>query len=88
MFASTVHTLFAVPIGLAVLAMCLTPAQAATYSLADDFSYAENSADSTWSFRLDDGARSCSGISTVTPDTPQCQRNLGVEFSNPARDVE
>ncbi|MHB0961461.1 MAG: GH32 C-terminal domain-containing protein [Pirellulaceae bacterium] len=33
-----------------------TDAPAATYSLADDFSYAENRAHSTWSYRLDDSA--------------------------------
>ena len=33
-----------------------TTAQAATYSLADDFSYTDNGANSIWSYRLDDFA--------------------------------
>ncbi|MCX6925506.1 MAG: hypothetical protein NT154_20200, partial [Verrucomicrobia bacterium] len=34
----------------------LTTAQAASYSLSRDFSYSENNAQSTWSYRLDDFA--------------------------------
>ena len=52
----TLQTLFAGLIGLTVWTLFLTSAQAATFSLAGDFSYTENNANSTWSFRLDDGA--------------------------------
>ena len=38
------------------LAALLTPARAATYSLARDFSYKDNRTNSTWSYRLDDVA--------------------------------
>ena len=38
------------------LAALLATAQAATYSLADDFSYTVNRANSTWSYRMDDSA--------------------------------
>ncbi|MHB8970909.1 MAG: GH32 C-terminal domain-containing protein [Pirellulaceae bacterium] len=83
MFASTVHMLFAGPLGLAVLAMCLPPAQAALYSLADDFAYAENTADNTWSFRLDDGAQHPPAF----PLLPLASRNAneiwGSEFPTP-----
>ena len=65
MKVSTIRSFLAGPIGLAVLVVLLSPAQAATYSLADDFSYAENRADSTWSFRLDDGAHASSGFSSA-----------------------
>jgi hypothetical protein len=40
----------------ASLVGCLTAAQGATYSLAGDFTYADNSAGSLWSFRMDDYA--------------------------------
>ena len=54
---ATTHTLVAGSVSLTVLAALLNPAQAATYSLARDFSYAENRADATWSYRLDDRAK-------------------------------
>ena len=38
------------------LATLLTTAQAATYSLADDFSYTDNRTNTPWSYRLDDVA--------------------------------
>jgi hypothetical protein len=52
---STAKFLFGL-LAAASLAGLLTNAQGATYSLAGDFTYTENNADSLWSFRMDDYA--------------------------------
>ncbi len=57
MMKATRQMLFTGLIGLTGWTLCLGSAQAATFSLASDFSYQENNPSSTWSFRLDDGAQ-------------------------------
>lgn len=54
---ATLQTCVAAWIGLAGWTLCDSSTQAATFSLADDFAYTTNRADSTWSYRLDDGTQ-------------------------------
>ena len=88
MKVSTIRPFLAGPVALAVLAVLLSPAQAATYSLASDFSYTENRTDSTWSYRLDDRANDPPAFPLLTLDQPRRKRNLGFGFSDTAHDVE
>ena len=46
--------------------LLFTPVPAATYSLARDFSYTDNSTNSTWSYRLDDSGELINGEESAT----------------------
>lgn len=81
----TLQTLVGRLIGLVGWTLCLSSAPAATYSLVDDFTFAENSADSTWSFHLDDDPQH----PPVFPRLPLTRRNAnevwGSNFPTPPR---
>ena len=66
------------------MAMFPARAQAATYSLAGDFSYTENRADSVWSFRLVDGAQQTPAFLPLLTSTNRNAKTLwGPDFAAP-----
>ncbi len=66
------------------LAEPVSTATAATYSLAGDFTYAENNADSLWSFRLDDYANDPPTFLPLLNDTSRDANTLwGTPFATP-----
>jgi len=68
----------------ASLAVLLTSAQAATYSLAGDFSYTENTTDSLWSFRMDDYANNPPTFLPLLDDISRDANTIwGTTFANP-----
>ena len=68
----------------ACLAGLLTTAQAETFSLAGDFSYTENSANSTWSFRMDDYANNPPTFLPLLNDTSRNANEIwGTTFATP-----
>ena len=68
----------------ASLAALLGSARAETYSLAGDFTYAENNADSLWSFRMDDFVNNPPTFLPLLDDTSRDANVLwGVGFANP-----
>ncbi len=83
MKVSTIRPFLAGPVTLAVLAVLLSPAQAATYSLASDFSYTENRTDSTWSYRLDDRANDPPAFPLLTLSSRDANEIWGSDFPTP-----
>ncbi len=69
-------------LGVSVL---LAAAQAATYSLADDFSYTNNETHSTWSYRLDDIASSRPQFPLLTSANRDANSLWGSTFQTPPR---
>lgn len=68
----------------ASLAAFLTSAQAATYSLAGDFSYTENNENSLWSFRMDDYANNPPTFLPLLASTSLNANDLwGTAFATP-----
>jgi beta-fructofuranosidase len=64
-------------------AALLTTAQAATYSLADDFSYTDNRTNSTWSYRLDDFANNPPTFPLLTSTNRDANALWGSDFPTP-----
>jgi beta-fructofuranosidase len=58
-------------------------AQPVSYSLADDFSYSENRADSTWSYRLDDLAHTPPAFPLLTCANRDANALWGSDFPTP-----
>ena len=79
----TLQTFVAGMIGLTAWTQCLTSAQAATFSLAGDFSYQENDANSTWSYRLDDGAHDRPGFPLLPRHDRTANDVWGSDFPTP-----
>ncbi len=69
----------------ASLAMFEAAAQAATYSLADDFSYTENSDVGIWSYRLDDSANNPPKFPLLTANDRDANALWGSAFSTPPK---
>ena len=68
----------------ASLAGILSTAQARTYSLAGDFSYETNSADSLWSFRMDDYANNPpTFLPLLTSTDLNANQTWGTDFPTP-----
>jgi beta-fructofuranosidase len=67
----------------ASLAGLLPRAQAATYSLADDFSYTDNRTNSTWSYRMDDLAKSSPVFPLLTLTQRDANALWGSTFPKP-----
>jgi hypothetical protein len=66
------------------LAMLLTGAQAETFSLAGDFTYAANTATSVWSFRMDDYANDPPTFLPLLDDTSRHANTIwGTSFADP-----
>ena len=65
------------------LAAFLTTAQAATYSLAGDFSYTDNRTNSTWSYRMDDLANTPPAFPLLTSTNRDANALWGSEFQTP-----
>lgn len=69
---------------LAGLLTTATTAQAETFSLAGDFSYTENNANSTWSFRMDDYANNPPTFLPLLNDSSRSANTLwGTTFATP-----
>ncbi len=82
---STIRPFLAGPLASALLAVLLSPAQAATYSLAGDFSYTQNCADSTWSYRLDDRANDPPAFPLLTLNSRNANEIWGSDFPTAPR---
>ena len=67
----------------ASMAAFLTPTQAATYSLADDFSYTDNRTNSTWSYRMDDPVNHPPAFPLLTSTNRDANALWGSEFQTP-----
>lgn len=63
----------------------LATAQAATFSLADDFSYTNNGTNSTWSYRLDDSVASRPQFPLLTSTRRDANALWGSTFPTPPR---
>ncbi|MDB6036117.1 MAG: C-terminal target protein [Verrucomicrobiales bacterium] len=79
--------LFGLLAAVSLAALLATPTRAATpatYSLAGDFTYAENNADSLWSFRMDDFANNPPTFLPLLNDTSRDAATLwGIPFPTP-----
>lgn len=69
----------------ASLALHLANARAATYSLAEDFSYMDNRTNSTWSYRLDDLGRNPPAFPLLTSSRRDANALWGSDFPTPPR---
>jgi len=59
------------------------PAETVTFSLARDFSYTENEADSTWSYRLDDPGNRPPAFPLLTLTNRDANSVWGSDFAEP-----
>ena len=69
----------------ASLAARLTAAQAATFSLSDDFSYTDNRTNSTWSYRTDDFGNHPPTFPLLTSTNRDANALWGSDFAAPPR---
>jgi beta-fructofuranosidase len=60
-------------------------AAAASYSLADDFSYTDNRSDSTWSYRLDDLTNASPAFPLLTSTERDANQLWGSDFPTPPK---
>ena len=60
-----------------------SPAQAATYSLAEDFTYTDNRTNSTWSYRLDDFDQPVPSFPLLTSSHRDVNALWGSTFPSP-----
>ncbi|MDB6036049.1 MAG: hypothetical protein JWM16_6387, partial [Verrucomicrobiales bacterium] len=60
-------------------------ATAATYSLAEDFSYTDNHPDSTWSYRLDDLTNASPAFPLLTSTDRDANQLWGSDFPTPPK---
>lgn len=67
------------------LLACIANVRAATYSLADDFSYTDNGANSIWSYRLDDSAQPSPTFPLLTVRDRDANQLWGSAFPTPPR---
>ncbi|MCX5653113.1 MAG: hypothetical protein NTY65_00460, partial [Planctomycetota bacterium] len=80
----TLRRLLLAMLACASVAALPTTAQAATYSLAGDFSYTENRANSVWSFRMDDYANKPPAFLPLLASTNRNAKMLwGTGFAEP-----
>src|SRR5512140_3523569 len=67
----------------ASMAAFLNAAQAATYSLAGDFTYTDNRTNSIWSYRLDDFANRPPTFPLLASTNRNAKELWGAPFANP-----
>ena len=83
MKAQTKRNLPPVLLASTCLAALLTTAQSATFSLSRDFSYSENNAQSTWSYRLDDFTNQRPSLPLLSLTNRDANTLWGSDFPTP-----